>query len=124
MRTLARAAVTSLRVQSAGLGLVVVLVAVLGVLGTHASARLGNNIADDELTTSTATGQLAWDMDTAYDTGEEAFLAAGADQQGRLLYSLYTTILPAADTQLAYVQRLHAGGARHLRQRRCGDEDK
>jgi diguanylate cyclase (GGDEF)-like protein len=109
VRTLARAAVTSLRVQSAGLGLVVVLVAVLGVLGTHTSARLGNNIAGDELTTSTATGQLAWDMDTAYDTGEEAFLAAGADQQGRLLYSLYTTILPAADTQLAYVQRLHAG---------------
>jgi diguanylate cyclase (GGDEF)-like protein len=109
VRTLARAAVTSLRVQSAGLGLVVVLVAVLGVLGTHTSARLGNNIAGDELTTSTATGQLAWDMDTAYDTGEEAFLAAGADQQGRLLYSLYTTILPTADGQLAYVERLHAG---------------
>jgi diguanylate cyclase (GGDEF)-like protein len=109
VRTLARAAVTSLRVQSAALGLVVVLVAVLGVLGTHASARLGNSLAGDELTTSTATGQLAWDMDTAYDTGEEAFLAAGADQQGRLLYSLYTTILPTADGQLAYVERLHAG---------------
>jgi diguanylate cyclase (GGDEF)-like protein len=109
VRTLARAAVTSLRVQSAGLGLVVVVVAVLGVLGTHASARLGNKIAGDELTTSTATGQLTWDMDTAYATGEEAFLASGAAQQSRLLDSLYTSILPTADAQLAYLERLHAG---------------
>lgn len=36
---------------------VVVVVAVLGVLGTHASTRLGNQLAGDELTPSTATGQ-------------------------------------------------------------------
>lgn len=117
MRTLARAAITSLRLQSAGLGLVVVAVTVLGVLGIHASARLGNEIAGDELTTSTATGQLIWDMNAAYATGEKALLASGADQQSRLLHSLYTTILPAADAQLTYVERLHANdpAAEHAR---------
>ncbi len=48
-------------------------------------------------------------MDTAYATGEEAFLASAAAQQARLLGSLYTSILPATDTQLFYLERLHAG---------------
>jgi diguanylate cyclase (GGDEF)-like protein len=108
VRTLAKAAITSLWVLSAGLGLVVVAVTVLGVLGTHASTRLGNKIASDELTTSTATSHLARDMDAVYVTGEEAFLAPGAAQRSRLLDSLYTSALPAADVQLAYLQRLHA----------------
>jgi diguanylate cyclase (GGDEF)-like protein len=108
VRTLARAAITSLRLHSAVLGLVIVAIAVLGVLGTQASARLGNQIANDELTTSTATGQLVQDMSAAYATGEEAFLASGTTQRSRLLDSLYTSILPATDTQLAYLGRLHA----------------
>ena len=108
MRALARAAFTSLRVQSAGVGLIVVAITVLGVMGTHASARLGNEIASDELTTSTATGRLAEDMNAAYATGEEAFLVPSAARRSRLLESLYTSILPATDAQLAYLQRLHA----------------
>ena len=48
-------------------------------------------------------------MDAAYVTGEEAFLASGSARQSRLLGSLYTSILPAADTQLSYLERLHAG---------------
>jgi len=108
VRALARAAFTSLRVQSAGVGLIVVAITVLGVMGTHASARLGNEIASDELTTSTATGRLAEDMNAAYATGEEAFLVPSAARRSRLLESLYTSILPATDAQLAYLQRLHA----------------
>ena len=108
MRTLARAAITSLRRHSAGLGLIVVAIAILGVLGTQAAARLGNKIASDELATSTATGRLAQDMSGAYATGEEALLASGAARQSRLLDSLYTSILPATDTQLADLERLHA----------------
>ena len=48
-------------------------------------------------------------MDTAYSTGEEAFLASRSAQQSQLLRLLFTSILPAADTQLSDLERLHAG---------------
>jgi diguanylate cyclase (GGDEF)-like protein len=87
----------------------VVAVAAIGILGNRSSTRLGNEISSDELTTSTVTGQLARDMDTAYATGEEAFLASEPAQRSRLLSSLYTSLLPAADAQLSSFERLHAG---------------
>jgi diguanylate cyclase (GGDEF)-like protein len=108
VRALARAATSSLGVLWAGLALIVVAVAVIGILGTDASTKLGNSTANDELTTSTATGQLARDMDTAYVTGEEAFLAADPSARARLLGLLYKSILPATDVQLSYVEGLHA----------------
>jgi diguanylate cyclase (GGDEF)-like protein len=92
-----------------GLALVVVAVAAIGIIGTRASTRLGNSIASDELSTSTATGQLARDMDAAYVTGEQAFLASNATRQSQLLGALYTRLLPAADGQLFNLERLHAG---------------
>ncbi len=92
-----------------GLTLVVVAIAAIGVLGTRESTSLGIATASDELTTSTATGKLAQDMDAAYASGEAAFLAATPARQSQLLGSLYTTILPATDTQLAYFEQLHAG---------------
>ena len=106
---LARAAAGALGSLCAGLTLVVVAIAAIGVLGTRASTRLGIATASDELTTSTATGKLAQDMDAAYATGEGAFLASAPARQSQLLGSLYTTILPATDTQLAYFEQLHAG---------------
>jgi diguanylate cyclase (GGDEF)-like protein len=106
---LARAATSALGALCIGLALAVVVVAAIGLLGTRASTKLGNSIASDELTTSTATGQLARGMDTAYATGEEAFLASEPAQQSRLVSSLYTSILPATDAQLSYFERLHAG---------------
>jgi diguanylate cyclase (GGDEF)-like protein len=48
-------------------------------------------------------------MDTAYATGEEAFLAAAPAQRSRLLVLLYTSLLPATDAQLSSLERLHAG---------------
>jgi diguanylate cyclase (GGDEF)-like protein len=88
---------------------VVVAVAAIGIIGTRASTRLGNSIASDELSTSTATGQLARDTDAAYATGEQAFLASNATRQSQLLGPLYTRLLPAADAQLFYLERVHAG---------------
>jgi diguanylate cyclase (GGDEF)-like protein len=87
----------------------VVAIAAVGVLGTRSAADLGNAVSSDELTTSTTTGQLARDMDAAYAAGEAAFLAPGTAQRSRLLGSLYTSLLPAADAQLATLARLHAG---------------
>ena len=69
MRTLARVATSALVALCLGLVLVAVAVASIGILGTRSSTRLGNAIAGDELTTSTATGQLAHDMGVAYATG-------------------------------------------------------
>jgi diguanylate cyclase (GGDEF)-like protein len=88
----------------------VVCVAAIGIVGTRSATRLGNVIASNELTTSTATGQLAWTMDSAYATGEAAFLAPRRADRSRLLGFLYTSRLPAADAQLYSFERLYAGG--------------
>ena len=109
MRSLARAATTSLMALCIGLTLVVLAVAAIGILGTAASTKLGNSVSSDELTTAVATAQLARDMDAAYATGEQAFLAAGTAGQARLLGLLYTSILPQVEAQLSYLEQLHAG---------------
>jgi diguanylate cyclase (GGDEF)-like protein len=109
MRTLARAAASSLITLCVGLAVVVVCVAVIGVVGTRSATTLGNEAASDELTTSTATGQLARTMDDAYAIGEAAFLAPGPADRSRLLGSLYSRLLPATDAQLNALKRLHAG---------------
>jgi diguanylate cyclase (GGDEF)-like protein len=108
VRSLARAATTSLTALCIGLTLVVLAVAAIGVLGTRASTKLGNSVSSDELTTAVATAQLARDMDAAYATGEEAFLATGPAEQSRLLGLLYTSVLPEVDAQLSYLEQLHA----------------
>jgi diguanylate cyclase (GGDEF)-like protein len=108
VRTLAKAAASSLIALCVGLAFVVVCVAAIGILGTRSSAKLGNDIASDELTTSTATGQLARNLDAAYATGEAAFLASGAGERSRRFGALYTSLLPAADTRLTALERLHA----------------
>jgi diguanylate cyclase (GGDEF)-like protein len=109
VRTLARAATSALGILCIALALIIVLVAGIGIAGTRAALKEGNATANDELSTSTTTGQVARDMDTAYATGEEAFLASGSAQQARLLGSLYASIVPATDAQLFYLERLHAG---------------
>jgi diguanylate cyclase (GGDEF)-like protein len=91
-----------------GLAFVVVCVAVIGIEGTRSATSLGTETASDELTTSTATGQLARAMDRAYATGETAFLTPGLAERSRLLGFLYSSRLPAADAQLYSVERLHA----------------
>jgi diguanylate cyclase (GGDEF)-like protein len=108
VRTLAKAAASSLIALCVGLAFVVVCVAAIGILGTRSSAQLGNNIASDELTSSTATGQLARDRDAAYAAGEAAFLASGAGERSRRFGALYTSLLPAADARLTALVRLHA----------------
>ena len=92
-----------------GLAFVVVCVTAIGIEGTRSATRLGNEIASDELNTSTATGQLARTMDSAYATGEAAFLAPGHGERSRLLGFLCSNRLPAADDQLHSLKRLHVG---------------
>ena len=47
-------------------------------------------------------------MDSAYATGETAFLAPGPTERTRLLSFLYASRLPATDAQLYTLERLHA----------------
>jgi diguanylate cyclase (GGDEF)-like protein len=108
MRTLARAAISSLAALCIGLSLVVVAVTAIGLLGANSSTTLGKDISTDELETSTATGELTRDMDTAYADGEQAFLTSAAAQRAQLLGLLYTSVLPATDAELTVVEQLHA----------------
>jgi diguanylate cyclase (GGDEF)-like protein len=108
VRNLARVATSSLVALCVGLLIVVVAVAAIGILGAHWSTLLGKQIASNELATSTATGELARNMDTAYVTGEEAFLTANPAVRSHLLDGLYTTLLPVTDAQVTDLVRLHA----------------
>ena len=108
VRTLARAAASSLVILGIGLALVVVCVTAIGIVGTRSATRLGNETASDELTTSTATAQLARSMDGAYATGEAAFLAPRPADRSRLLRVLYSSRLPATDARLYSLERRHA----------------
>jgi diguanylate cyclase (GGDEF)-like protein len=111
VRNLARIATSSLVALCVGLSIVVVAVAAIGVEGARWSTGLGKEIAGNELATSTETGELARDMDTADATGEEAFLTASPALRSHLLGSLYTTLLPATDAQMSTVVQLHAKDA-------------
>jgi diguanylate cyclase (GGDEF)-like protein len=109
MRTLARAAIRSLVALCIALVLVVVAVAVIGIVNTRSAATESNLIAGDELTTAIVTSQLARNIDAAYATGEQAALATQPAPRSRLLGSLYTSLLPAIDSELFSLEQLHAG---------------
>ncbi len=108
MRTLARAAISSLAALGAALALVAVAVAVIGILATRSATGQGNVIAGDELTTAIVTGQLGRSMDAAYAAGQQAVLATAPAERSRLLGSLYTQLLPAVDARLFMLDQLHA----------------
>ncbi len=108
MRTIAKAATSSLVMGCIALALVVVAMAAIGIAGTRAATRLGNTIAGDELTTSTTTGQLARNMDAAYTTGEAALTTSVPATRASQLGTLYTSLFPTIDAELFTLLRLHA----------------
>ena len=108
MRTLARAAASSLASLCVALAFVAVAVAAIGIAGTRSAASQGNAIAEDELTTAVVTGRLARDIDAAYAAGQAAVLATDQAERARLLGTLYTSLLPAVDARLFALERLHA----------------
>ena len=109
MRTLARAATSSLVALCVAFSVVVAGVAAIGVVATRSAASQGNTIAGDELTTAIVTNQLARNIDAAYAAGEQAVLATQPAQRSRLLGSLYTSLLPAVDAELFSLEQLHVG---------------
>jgi diguanylate cyclase (GGDEF)-like protein len=109
VRNLARIATSSLVALCIGLSLVVVAVTAIGILSARSATDLGKQVASNELATSTATGELARNMDTAYATGEEALLTGNQAIRSRLLGWMYTTLLPTTDDEVTDLVRLHAG---------------
>src|SRR5690348_11255901 len=110
MRTLARAATSSLVMLGAALALMVAAVAALGILGTRAATGQGSEIAGDELATAVVTGQLGRSTDAAYAAGLAAVQASVPAERSRLLGSLYANLLPAADARLFTLNQLPADG--------------
>ncbi|MGD0703969.1 MAG: GGDEF domain-containing protein [Trebonia sp.] len=108
MPSLARVATRSIATLCVALAVAVIAVAAIGIFGANSSTTLGKEISSGELTTSTATGELARDMDTAYAAGEEAFLTGNPALRSQLLGWLYTTMLPATDAELSTFEQLHA----------------
>ena len=107
MRTLAKAATSSLVALGIALALVVVAVTAIGIVGIRAAVQQGSVIADGELTTAVQTGQLARNMDAAYATGEAAFAAADPARRSQLLGVVDASLLPAIDEQLFSLEQLH-----------------
>jgi diguanylate cyclase (GGDEF)-like protein len=108
VRTLARAAISSLAALCGGLSLLVIAVTAIGLLGIHSSTVLTTGASAEDLATSTATGELTHDMGTAYADGERAFLAPAPGQRVQLLGVIYDSVLPATGAQLTVVAQLHA----------------
>jgi diguanylate cyclase (GGDEF)-like protein len=109
MRTLAKAASSSLVALGVVLALVVVAVTAIGILGIRSAVQQGTVIADGELTTAVVTGQLTRNMDAAYATGEAASASADPATRSRLLGTVDAGLLPAIDAQLFSLEQLHTG---------------
>ena len=108
MRTIAKAATSSLVMGCIALGIVVVAMAAIGIAGTRGATGLGNTIAGDELTTATTTGQLARNMDAAYAAGEAALTTTVPATRASQLGTLYTSLFPTIDAEIFTLLRLHA----------------
>jgi diguanylate cyclase (GGDEF)-like protein len=89
--------------------LLVAVVAAIGILGIRSATYQGKLIAGDELETAVTTNQLTQEMDAAYATGEGALAAADPASRSRLLGTLYTSLLPGIDAQIASLLQLHVG---------------
>ena len=85
MWNLARIATSSLVALCIGLSVVVIAVTAIGILSTRSATDLGRQVASNELGTSTATGELARNMDTAYVTGDKVSVC---DVRGTVLFSI------------------------------------
>ena len=108
MRTLAKAATSSLAALGIVLVLVVVAVAAIGILGMRSAVQQGTVIADDELTT--AVGRASWPGTwTRRTPPAKPPSAADPATRSRLLGSLDTGLLPAIDGQLFSLEQLHIG---------------
>jgi diguanylate cyclase (GGDEF)-like protein len=109
MRTLSRRAVVGLLYVCVFFAVMIVGVGVAGVTGVQSTTDVGTSIVSDELATATATARVGQSMDAAYAEGEQLLLSPDKARGRALAATLYDTTIPAVDTSLADLERLHAG---------------
>src|SRR5580698_4122417 len=87
---------------------VAIAIGAVGILGVTSATRTANSIASDELTTATATAQLAHEVDVAYSTGVGLLLSPDPAERSRLATTLYDQAVPAVESGLANIEQIHA----------------
>ena len=88
-------------VVAAGIGFV-------GLVGVRSATDTGRSIASDELTSAVVTAQFGTDAQAALGTGQRLALSDDPSVRKQLAAALIARVIPAVDTDLAAVERIHA----------------
>jgi diguanylate cyclase (GGDEF)-like protein len=83
-------------------------IGVFGILGVHRAVASGRSVASDELTTLHATARLQRSIQDVFTVGQTAALLVDPGERAERLTELRTTDVPAAESALAALQRIHA----------------
>jgi diguanylate cyclase (GGDEF)-like protein len=81
----------------------------VAVHGVHAATAAGNRLSTDELATATITAEVEHAVDAVYATGQVLALTTDPSQRSTLTTELYDEQIPAVETGLAHLQRIHEG---------------
>jgi len=87
--------------------LAVVGISVVGIVAVRSATATAVRLSADELATSTATASLGQAVGAAYSTGQALALHPDAKLRLQRIATLYDTQLPAVETDLATLHRLH-----------------
>jgi diguanylate cyclase (GGDEF)-like protein len=83
----------------------------VGIVAVTSATHTGNSITQDELATATATAQFGQQIDAVYASGQALALTSDLGQRARIANALYSQQLPATDSALSALQRIHADDA-------------
>ncbi len=79
----------------------------VAVHGVGAATAAGNRLSTDELATATVTAEVGHAVDAVYATGQVLALTADPGRRSTLATELYDEQIPAVETGLAQLQRIH-----------------
>ena len=91
-----------------GFALVAGVIGLVGIIGVHSATDTGRSIASDELTSAVVTARFATDAQSAGVTGQRLALSAGDPLRKQLIDQLTGQDVPAVDTDVAALERIHA----------------
>jgi diguanylate cyclase (GGDEF)-like protein len=80
----------------------------VGIVAVGSATSTGNDITSDELATATITAQFGQQLDVVYSTAQALALSPSPTDRADLATTLYDEQIPAAETALSALQRIHA----------------
>jgi diguanylate cyclase (GGDEF)-like protein len=83
-------------------------IGIAGIIGVGSATNAGNSVTSDELASATITAQFSQQLDLVYSTGQALATSIDPGRRAQLAAALYQQRVPAADTALAALQRIHA----------------